>query len=437
MIPHRSKMIGGDPTITDLRSKALQSTGDAGLFPARPNAPTTFSFATAAMLLFKAACAEDAYCMITTFDSGLIVSLIAMILMLLLTQASHHIYVRTWSFGRAYTYQEVWELSFGRHVMWFPALCLAAAYFVCMVTGFWESDAFVQNLIISQWPNSPAIFQNSWFWQYLFLILLTLPSFLTTRISSFAPMAWIGFFSTVTAIICLGIYAFQVHFVDPTPVSAEIPIAEWDFLLVYGSLSAFNIAFFAHPVIPDVASELHHATRFRVLSAIWVANILCGICVYLIPAFGYLTMAEVEDGESVFHYLNPNAPEVIVGKLAVISNSICSNCLYQYFLAKTVASEIHSSAVDHRIVLGVTGLVFGALSIWVNFWEDLGIAIFYGVACVSFSILAFILPPLYFLAQYRFQSVQWALVSLIVLLVGGGMMLTSLTLAIQNIVSLA
>jgi hypothetical protein len=224
-------MLGGDPTLAGLRSRTLDSDSNTALFPVKASTPNSFSFATATMLIFKAACAEDAYCIITSFESGMLVSLGAMILMFLLTQASHHIFVRTWAFNTAYTYDEVWELTFGRHLTWFPALCLAAAYFVCMVTGFWESESFVTNLILVHWPEAPEFLYNSWFCQYFFLVLLTIPCFLTTRIASFAPCAWIGLLTTFTAIMCLGIYAFRVHFVDPMPVTAEIPLARWDFML--------------------------------------------------------------------------------------------------------------------------------------------------------------------------------------------------------------
>jgi hypothetical protein len=389
------------------------------------------------MFVFKAACAEDAYCMVTSFEAGMLIPLGAMILMLLLTQASHHIYVRTWSFNAAYSPSDVWVLSFGAHATWFPAVCVAAAYFVCMVTGFWETQSFVPHVIEFHWPGAPEIFHNLWFWQYFFLVILTLPSFLTTRVPSFAPFCWCGFVLTMTAILCLAVYAIRVHFIDPMPISIEIPLAKWDFMLNYGSLSAFNIAFFAHPAVPDVAREMHRPTRTRILGSIWLANILCGAAVYLIPAIGYLTMAEVEDGENVFHYLDPDCPEVLIGKIAVILNSVCSNVIFQFFLARTIVAEIHPSGTSNRATLGLTGLIAGAFAIWVNFWEDLGIAIFYGVSLVSFSIVAFCLPPLYFLAQYRFESVKWATISVIVLVIGGGMMLISLVLTVQDVASLS
>jgi hypothetical protein len=385
------------------------------------------------MLFFKAACAEDAYCMITTFDSGMLVSLGAVMLMFFLTQASHHVMVRTWSFGTAYSYQEVWVLSFGDHGVWFPAFCLGLAYLVCMVTGLWEADSFVTDAVLSLWPDAPTEFINSWFLQYFFLVIFTIPLCFTTKISWFVPAAWIGFFATITAVSCLGIQAFRAQ--AGGAITPEIPLAVWDFALDFSSLSAFNVAFFAHSMVIESAREMENATRKRILSATYIANILCGICVYLIPAFGYLTFAEVEDGENVFHYLDPAAPEVIVGKFAVLVNMCCSDMVFQFFLAKTIAGFITRNAENSHVALTIAGLIAGMVAIWVNFFDELATTIFFGIGLNAFSILAFVLPPVYFFAQYGLQSPRWALIAAVVLIIGGGMMVISFAILVMDLIA--
>jgi hypothetical protein len=303
-----------------------------------------------------------------------------------------------------------------------------------MITGLWEADSFVANALLSVWPDAPAGIVNTWFLQYVFLLISTVPCFLTTKMSFFVPVAWIGLVATIVAVGCLAIQAFHAQF--ESDFRPQIPLANWDFSLVYGSLSGFNIAFFAHPMVVEAARDMASPTRRRILSATWFANILCGICVYLIPAFGFLALADVEDGENVFHYLNPSAPEVIVGKFAVIVNMACSDMLFQFFLAKSVAGSIWPAAEHSREALALAGLVAGAVAIAVNFLDEFSSTLFFGVAVNSFSLLAFILPPVFFFAQYGSQNLTWAILAALVLLIGGGMMILSLIGLVQDLVAL-
>jgi amino acid permease len=211
-------------------------------------------------------------------------------------------------------------------------------------------------------------------------------------------------------------------------------LATWDFYLDYGVFSSFNVAFFAHPVVSAIAKEMERPTRNRILASTWIANILCGICVYLIPAFGYLAVEPLDDGENIYHSLDPTAIEVIIGELAVIVNLLCSNLLFTFYGAKTAVAQILPVA-EYRIVpAGVAGIASCACSICVNFMGDFGVDLFYGIGAVAFSIIGFVLPPLYYFAQYQFKSIRWGLVSIVVFLIGGGMMVISLIVTIQDVI---
>jgi hypothetical protein len=430
-------MRGGDPTLAELKTQTLGGSGDADIFPPSTSTGRRISFITAAMIIFKAACAEDAYCMITSYDCGFIIALVAMLLMLALTQASHHVFVRTWSFGEAYSYQEIWKVTFGKKGGWVPALCIVIAYLICNVTGYWEIQSFVTYFVETVWPDAPEILTNRWLLQYGFLIVFVVPCIVVERISSYGWAAWLGFLATVVAVCCLAIYTFRTQFEGGVYLAADqIPLTYWDFSMDYNVLSSFNIAFFAHPMVAPVAREMERPTRSRVLAATWVANVLCGICVFLIPTFGYMSMAPIEDGENVFHYLDPVAPEAIVGAGAVIVNMICSNALFTFFMAKSVAGQILPGAENQGVPVAVAAFATSALALCVNSLGDTLLDWFYGVGSVAFSVLGFVLPPIYFFAQYRLKSVAWAVTSGIILFVGGGMMLISLVIAIQDVLAM-
>jgi hypothetical protein len=166
--------------------KLVAERGSHPLFPASDAGFNQISFATASILLFEAAFAEDAYTSVCYFKSGIIVALLADVLVLLLTQASFHVFIYTWSFNEAYTYPEIWKMAFGRALAWIPLIFLIVAYLVCTVNTFGEIDYYIPNVVVSIWPNVPTILMNSYFLQYMLLVLLSLPAGLAKRISSFA-----------------------------------------------------------------------------------------------------------------------------------------------------------------------------------------------------------------------------------------------------------
>jgi hypothetical protein len=429
-------MIGGDPTLVELKAQNLKVKGERSLFPESKQRHQVLSFATATMILYKAACAEDAYCMITSYDSGLILALVSMIIMFFLTQGSHHLFLRTWSFGEAYSYEEVWRATIGPRFAWFPGLCIIIAYFTAMITGFWEAMSFGPNAVAAAFTEVPDVLLNPWLWQYVLLVCFSLPCLFSGHISAFRLPAWVGLVVTMVAVVCLGIHAFRQQPGGGFVFDNQVPLATWDFSLIHGVLNSFNVAFFAHPFVATVARAMERPTHARILGMTYLANVLCGICVYLIPAFGYLTMAEIEDGDNVFHYLDQTAPEVIVGQFAVVVSMVCSTALFSFFTVKTIVELFVPQARDIRVPMAFTILGIGAMSISVNFTGDMAISIVYAVGAIGFSLLGFVLPPIYFFAQYRLKSLPWSLLSFIILFVGGGMMLITLVLTIRDIIEL-
>jgi hypothetical protein len=124
---------------------------------------------------------------------------------------------------------------------------------------------------------------------------------------------------------------------------------------------------------------------------------------------------------------------VIIGKFAVIVNMVCSNALFTYYLAKTVAGMILPIAEYDRGAIVMSAVASCTVSISINFIGDFGVELFYAISCISFSIVGFVLPPIYFIAQYRAQSIKWLVMCVIVLVIGGGMMILSFALTITDI----
>jgi hypothetical protein len=114
---------------------------------------------------------------------------------------------------------------------------------------------------------------------------------------------------------------------------------------------------------------------------------------------------------------------------------ICSNGVFTYFVANVMVEQILPVAARDRMTVGIAGFTASLLSISLQFLGGLVYDLLFAVGGVSFSVIGFVLPPVYYFAQYHGQSVRWSIVAGTVLLMGGGMMIISLVIAIQDVVA--
>jgi amino acid permease len=238
-------------------------------------------------------------------------------------------------------------------------------------------------------------------------------------------------------LICLIIHFFRIQWDGGFIASSQVVLFNWDFDLDFLVLSNFNAAFYAHPMLAPIANLLVNPTRTRILAFTWVANIATMVLIFGIPCVGYLLFSEPDDEENIFHYLDPFAPEVIVGKCAVIVGMLVSTSIYTFFQAKSLVHEIFPRAENDGIPVWVAGLATSLLTIGINLMGDVWISMVYALAAVACSLIAFVLPPVYFFVQYRLESKKWAIAAGFVFVIGGAIMIISLVVAILDMIELS
>jgi hypothetical protein len=424
-------MYGGNPTLSDLKLKTLSDTHTSALFPPKGPSHRPISLATAVVLLVKAASATDAFTIVASLDSGIIVSFGACLFMLVLTQLSLYVFTRVWSFGDAYTYEDIWNYVFGRKFSFIPNILEIVAYLSCLVVGFWEITDYIPNMLLSIWPDTPDILQSPWFLQYLFVIPILLPCIFIPNVSSFKWIAWICLICFAVSWLCLIVNFFRTQWNDDYISSAPVVLAKWDFELFFQVLSDFNVAFFAHSFVAPIAQEMKDPSRQRTMKMTWIAFTVTAFFSYFIPFVGYLFFLDVPYLENMVYYLNPNDPETIVAKIAVLGISLTSTVFFTYHIAEITAEMIFPQK---------------EFDAWPRFWSGLGLTLpvvciviigddacdlSYNLAAIAFGLLGFVLPPIYFLMQFRFRYVKWGVMAVIVLLFGLGMLAISLIFTVE------
>jgi hypothetical protein len=419
-------MHGGNPSLIDLKVRTLSKNHGDSLFPPAPQGQTTISFATASVLLFKAACATDAFTFVGSFETGIFVALFCCLFMLFLTQASFYIFSRTWSFAKAYSYEDVWRTVISSRGTWVPKLFLLLAYITCTYYGFWEIVDYVPDILLHIWPDCPEILLSPWFLQYVFLLPLALPSLVWKRIGQFRWGGWLGLFAYAIALISMVVHLFRTQWDGGYVSASDVVLAKLDFDANLQMLTDYNAAFFAHSFIAIIAQEMDRPTNERTMRMTWVSFGITAFFSYSVPLVGYLYFSDCEEYDNVLNALDSDNPEVLVAKIAVLVISLLSTVLYGYHMAGIATGMMIPGTGAYGVPGFCANVALGFVAISFNSIEDVWANLIYDLGSCAFTVLGFVLPPVYYLWHFQFQVVKWGIVAGIVLVLGLMMLFLSI-----------
>jgi hypothetical protein len=160
----------------------------------------------------------------------------------------------------------------------------------------------------------------------------------------------------------------------------------------------FSVAFFVHPFVNPVARTMVSATLTCIFNLTWCVNIASAIVSCFVPMIGDLFFADVPYEGNISSSLNPAAPEVIIGKIPLWIIAVCSTVMYAVFVGQTVVQAITAKSWDSYPVSNVLSRVAACLfSGWMNLLGDIWNLIFSQLGSSAFDLLAFVLPPIYYL----------------------------------------
>jgi hypothetical protein len=371
--------------------------------------------------------------MTTTFQCGMLMSLLTCLVMLFLTQASFYLFFRTWRFCASATYSDIWRITWGPRFAWVPTVFLLCAYLTVCQTGVWELRVYSQGILAPFHVSD--IWQNRWLWSYVGYLPCLIPCFVFPRLSSFAWISWLALVTIVVTLVALLVQLFRTRFVGGHyAFAADVPLVSATFRNIVESMSSFNVAFFAFPFVFDIGLEMERPTKSRILRVTWFANVITCVFVFCVPAVGYLLFSNVEPEDNIFLYLDALAPEVLVGKIAVLIQSMASTAFFTYYISRVLVLSFCGSYKHSAVTYGCAGIVTAAVSVMIDSAAGALSGSLSTIGSACFSLLAFVLPSAFYLSQHRFQNVTWGIIAVIVCLVGGGLMVISLVFTLGDMI---
>lgn len=468
-------MIGGDLKVEKYRFRARPQNINFVLFP-NDQSSNQISLFSAIMLLLKMTLDTDSFFFYQDlFKCGIIEGLLVSVTVMLLVQLSIHIFTRCWFYGTAYNYPDVWTCVFGSKALNFiPILLNIISYLTYVVWYCFEIHDNFSTFLRTVWPSCPSFLTNKWFLSYIINALTVVPCLFAHKFISLTWVAYIGNIAIVVAVICLIILLvrtlneFKFHIVVDTfgKIDGEdIPYLPFTNLFskdpsgIFYCVGSVMTAFYMHPILDMVFSEMRNPTVFRCLSSTWIVNIVSIIIYYGIGLISYfiiqvhfhdvVTVAsmmkpgeppqnspvfknrpynifsivlgqEISDleNENVFFNFPKSHTEAIVGQIASYIVTITTNIFYTYFLATQVSSLVIERRNDDTPPLLISGIVVILFSIGINFMNDKATQFLDFIAQIAFLILVFILPSFFYLKLYRFTKPFWGIICVLLLVIG-------------------
>jgi hypothetical protein len=286
------------------------------------------------------------------------------------------------------------------------------------VAGFWEASSYIPDIVQTIWPDANELLTNRWLLQYLFGFLFLIPCLITTRMSWFAPFAWLSMFGLLLAIGCMLSFLVRSHLHERVIQISEAVYFNWDLGFLKQCLGELTTGLFAHPFLASIVLDMSSPTLKQTVAVTWWSNVICAIFTYSVPAIGYLYAVHPELEDDIFYYLKPQASEVILGKITILLVSLISTLLYTSFLAKTLAGWLLRPEDRRKVPIYVSGVALTFLGICINLMGDAWLLLIYAMGTISFTVLECILPSVCYLAQFGLTVKKWAWTLIIVLSVG-------------------
>jgi hypothetical protein len=401
-------MLGGDLRVRDLHMVKLSLPGDQSLFPGKQTEQSRISLFTAVILLIKATICTDSFLISAQFHSGILSSAVVCVVVFVLSQASFHVFVRTWSFGHAYTYHNIWAQTLNDSTGWIPDLIVIFSYMTICALGAWEIQRYTSDIIAVLWPSAPDLLFSPWFLEYLLSVFVVVPCFLAATISQLRSLSIVGCAALLVAMVCLFVHFFRERW----DIREELPVVTGSFDKWLDSFQSFNSAFFAHPFVAAIVRDMDRPTRTRTVGVTYLSNVICAIVTFMVALIGAMSGTDCPANDMIFIFLNPQAPEVTIGKFAVLIVSLMSSAFFTWHLARIIANLVVKGGEfsTFTVVMSGTGVMCAYTAI--NMLGELPRYIIFALGNIGFSVLAFVLPPLFYLVQFKTASIPWMLVSI-------------------------
>ncbi|KAK8897233.1 hypothetical protein M9Y10_015172 [Tritrichomonas musculus] len=441
-------MIGGDVLISEMKMKHSHSGGSTMLFIQESESSSVSSsfkisskldslnyhrksFFQIFNLLLKASIATDPFLVGEIYHCGYLWCLIIALLFVAFTQISFYLFVQSWIYGRAYSYNSIWRELFGQNSCSWIALILVIITYITFTIWYQHEIHFhITGILTGIWSEVPSILTNKWFVTYVITLIFVFPPLFVSRLTNFVFLSMFSNVCLLIGIVCLIVYYF--HFTLSNDIQFSVTAKEsglkmfnTDIFLIFNAIGVMNSALFYNPILSVSGQDLSIPTISRVMSLTWMTS-LTSLVVHLVGGFFSYLINPDNEGDVIFYDMSAYNedhskiiyPEVIIGQIATFCISICSNIFYTHFVSRQVAELVLPTSANSLVPVVFSGIVVILFSSGMNFIDETATDIADMIAGVISIILAYVFPSIFYIRQYKFFNKVFGILSVFMIVIG-------------------
>ena len=407
-------MIGGDVIIKDMKLSSGMNVKDATLYH-RANAQyKQYSFFEILNLLIAVSLNVNPFIDKRIFHVGIIHALIYSIVLVILSMLSYYVFIRSWIYRRAYSYSQIWAELFGPSFSWVAITCVAVSYIMLDARYMNQIYEDFTVFVFDMWPNAPSILSSRWLVSYIFALIFLLPTLFVKKEACFSPVMIASNVFLVIAIICLIVHYFE-------RISDNV---DHDFILFSDnyndniiSIGLISQALFVGPILAVVVKEIERPTKNRVIQLTATTTIVTGIITYVGNLVGFLINPALSS-LNIFSEIGSDYIEVIIGRIANFIVATIACIFTTHFTATRISEIVLIRSSEKKVPMLIAGLTVIFFITGINFLSNQVTRILEIISGVTTMVIIYILPPVYYLVQYKFYNILWFICSLIVFIIG-------------------
>ena len=402
-------MEGGDLIFKDYKF-GVNKSGDRPIFP---DVGTTKSTASIVSFLtcFLFGCFS-----LKLFDftqAGVVNFVLVGVVLLLLSQLSFSLFIRTWRYSKENNYADIFRDAFDVNPIVVSLLIIIAS--VSMSVSYSGKIISAWKSLFKPFVSDGNIVLNDYIIGYVLCGILPVVACSTGTFNIFFPLSYIANICAVLATVPLFIEfgkSVKSEGFDPTK---QVKIVTGKFWLTIDVTKSFVTLFFAHFFIKFAAKFAVHKTQKSIEKITWAANTINTVYNLVCIIIGYFNYTNNFPGMFYFDAMDPKSALAMLAKISAIINLTIANAGY-YKLFTDQVITIFSTSDTIPVVSIISNATVAVLSIGAAIMGGHAASVIDIAGSISFIIVIFIIPAVIYLRMYKL-SCLWGYTAIFLLVI--------------------
>ena len=330
----------------------------------------------------------------------------------IIVYVSSQLFLYTWVFGGAFTYEDIWEIIFPR-VRHLPAALTVISYLSMCVNLTLVIPRMAAALLEEGVESLPAWLTNRWLLGYIYIALVVIAVSLlrAKRLSSMYPVALLS-----NIVWLMSVIAYLVAFGERLDTSKPVVLFVANYKESFIYIGSMVYVLFLTPLLSGIGTNVDRPSVKRINIAFGTTFAVRLAVMLLTGTCGYF----VDDMNRILFSGGEWRMSVVVLKVCVLLSSLLSNWLLMLWLAHQLCRFTLPGHEESTLGIVSSVLVIGTLTMIVTLSGDplLASHIIVSFGAVSACIVTLICGPLTFVSVFGLSEKKLSILAVVMMIIG-------------------